>query len=138
MPATGARAARTAGAAAGAAGACHGPTAGMGVEDRQHARSVLAVALLTRDRHIGVLHRTQDFEFLFAIQAKIFINRHQVTLFKPLKLQSINSNSHSNRGQVVWEKIRQFLQLQLDRSIVNFDFWIGSGMSKKFRRKIQA
>lgn len=63
MPATGAGAARTTGTTAAAAGASHGPSARMGVEDRQHARCLLALAIFAADRRVCVLHRAQGVEF---------------------------------------------------------------------------
>ena len=42
----------------------------------QHTRRVLTLAGSAGDWLVGILHRTDRFEALFAIQADIFVNRH--------------------------------------------------------------
>jgi hypothetical protein len=68
--------AAAAGAAAGSA-LGNGAAVGVGEEDGNGPRSVVAVAVFAGDRRIGILDRAQDVEAGFAVQTNVFVKRHR-------------------------------------------------------------
>jgi hypothetical protein len=56
--------------------ACHGLAAALGEEDRDLTLDIFTTAFETSHSHIRLGHGADGFEFVFAILADIFVNRH--------------------------------------------------------------
>ena len=87
--------AAAAGAAAGSA-LGNGAAVGVGEEDGNGPRSVVAVAVFAGDRRIGILDRAQDVEAGFAVQTNVFVERHNIIL--NLESNRVNGRLYSFGG----------------------------------------